>query len=57
MRLQKTVAGGKLTAILEKGKVVITDEKGGKATVTAADLKAGNGVIHVIDAVLLPEAK
>ena len=52
-----TVAGGKLTAILEKGKVVLTDEKGGKATVTAADLKTSNGVIHVIDAVLLPEAK
>jgi uncharacterized surface protein with fasciclin (FAS1) repeats len=52
-----TVAGGKLTATLENGKVVLTDEKGGKATVTAADLKASNGVIHVIDAVLLPEAK
>lgn len=52
-----TVAGGKLTASLEKGKVILTDEKGGKATVTTADLKASNGVIHVIDAVLLPEAK
>lgn len=50
-----TVAGGKLTAALEKGKVVLTDEKGGKATVTAADLKATNGVVHVIDHVLLPK--
>ncbi len=49
-----TVAGGKLSAALENGKVVITDEKGGKATVTATDLKASNGVIHVVDAVLLP---
>jgi uncharacterized surface protein with fasciclin (FAS1) repeats len=50
----KTVAGGTLTAQVEGGKVVLTDEKGGKATVTAADLDASNGVIHVIDAVLLP---
>ena len=52
-----TVAGGKLTATLKDGKVVITDEKGGKATVTTADLKASNGVIHVIDAVLMPAGK
>jgi uncharacterized surface protein with fasciclin (FAS1) repeats len=50
-----TVAGGKLTASVENGKVVITDEKGGKAFVIAADLKASNGVIHVIDGVLLPK--
>ena len=50
-----TVAGGKLTAAVVKGKVVLTDEKGDKATVTATDLKATNGVIHVIDAVLLPK--
>jgi uncharacterized surface protein with fasciclin (FAS1) repeats len=50
-----TVAGGKLTASIEGGKVVLTDEKGGKATVTATDLKATNGVIHVIDAVVLPK--
>lgn len=49
-----TVAGGKLTAAVENGKVVLTDEKGGKATVTVTDLKASNGVIHVIDSVLLP---
>ena len=49
-----TVHGGKLTATIVKGKVVLTDEKGGKATVTATDLTASNGVIHVIDKVLLP---
>jgi uncharacterized surface protein with fasciclin (FAS1) repeats len=49
-----TVSGGKLSAAIENGKVVLTDENGGKATVTATDLKASNGVIHVIDSVLLP---
>jgi len=50
-----TVAGGKLTAAVENGNVVLTDEKGGKATVIVTDLKATNGVIHVIDAVVLPK--
>ena len=50
-----TVQGGKLTAAIEDGKVVLTDENGGKATVTATDLAATNGVIHVIDTVLLPK--
>lgn len=50
-----TVAGGKLTATLVKGKVILTDEKGNMATVTATDLTASNGVIHVIDKVLLPQ--
>jgi uncharacterized surface protein with fasciclin (FAS1) repeats len=50
-----TVAGGKLTATLKNGKVILTDEKGGKATVTATDLKASNGVLHVIDTVLMPK--
>lgn len=50
-----TVAGGKLTASIQGGKVILTDEKGGKATVTATDLKASNGVIHVINSVLLPK--
>ncbi len=49
-----TVNGAKLTAALEGDKVVITDAKGGKATVTNTDLKAGNGVVHVIDSVLMP---
>jgi uncharacterized surface protein with fasciclin (FAS1) repeats len=50
----KTVAGGTLTATLVGGKVVLTDEKGGRATVTIADVYQSNGVIHVIDSVLLP---
>ena len=49
-----TVAGGKITASMEGKNVVITDEKGGKATVTTADLMESNGVIHVVDSVLLP---
>lgn len=52
-----TVSGGKLSASVEDGKVILTDENGGKATVTATDLNGTNGVIHVIDAVLLPKAK
>ena len=53
-----TVSGGKLWAMLEKtdGKnvIAITDEKGGKAWVTIADVNQSNGVIHVINAVLMP---
>lgn len=51
----KTVSGGTLTASLKDGKVILTDENGGVATVVATDLKAGNGVIHVIDTVVLPK--
>ncbi len=49
-----TVAGGTITAMLDGKNVVITDEKGGKSTVTAVDLKGSNGIIHVLDSVLLP---
>jgi len=49
-----TVSGDKLTASLEKGKVKLTDESGNAAYVTVADLKGANGVIHVIDGVVLP---
>lgn len=49
-----TVNGEKLTASLDGKNVVLIDAKGGKATVTAVDLKGSNGVVHVIDAVLLP---
>lgn len=51
----KTVSGGSITASLKNGKVILTDEKGGVATVVAADLNASNGVIHVLDAVVLPK--
>ena len=49
-----TVAGEKLSARLSGNSVVITDGKGGQSTVTAVDLMQSNGVVHVIDAVLLP---
>jgi uncharacterized surface protein with fasciclin (FAS1) repeats len=51
----KTVGGCVLTATEKDGKVMITDETGGMATVTIADVKQSNGVIHVIDKVLLPK--
>ena len=51
----KTVAGGMLTAKTSGGKVMITDEKGGSSTVTIADVFQSNGVIHVVDKVLLPK--
>ena len=50
----KTVSGAILTASLKDGNVILTDANGNNATVTATDLKASNGVIHVIDAVVLP---
>jgi uncharacterized surface protein with fasciclin (FAS1) repeats len=49
------VSGGKLTASMEGGKVKLTDESGNAAYVVAADLKGTNGVIHVIDSVVLPK--
>lgn len=49
-----TVNGAKLTAMVEGGKVVVTDGAGGKATVTQADVFQSNGVIHVTDGVFLP---
>jgi uncharacterized surface protein with fasciclin (FAS1) repeats len=51
----KTVAGGMLTASMEGASVVLTDEKGGKSRVTTADVMQSNGVIHVIDSVLMPK--
>ncbi|MFL0672430.1 MAG: fasciclin domain-containing protein [Erythrobacter sp.] len=49
-----TVMGMPLTAEIVNGKVVITDAKGGKSTVTMADVATTNGVIHVTDGVFLP---
>lgn len=49
-----TVMGSTLTAEIAGGNVVITDAKGGKSTVTMADVKTTNGVIHVTDGVFLP---
>ena len=50
-----TVNGGTLTATVVDGNVVLTDAAGGTATVTATDVAASNGVIHVIDTVLMPQ--
>lgn len=50
-----TVSGGKLTASMDMGKVKLTDESGNSAFVTVADLKGTNGVVHVIDGVVLPK--
>lgn len=50
----KTVQGGTLTAMLDGNSVVLTDEKGGKSTVTTADVMQSNGVVHVIDTVVMP---
>jgi uncharacterized surface protein with fasciclin (FAS1) repeats len=52
----KTVGGCMLTAKMDGDKITLTDEKGDVATVTIADVKQSNGVIHVIDTVLLPKA-
>lgn len=49
-----TLGGCKLTAAVMGDKVTLTDETGGTATVTIADVIQSNGVIHVIDKVLLP---
>ncbi|UVC09106.1 fasciclin domain-containing protein [Rhizobium sp. TH2] len=51
----KTVGGCTLTASEKDGTIMLTDETGGVATVTIADVKQSNGVIHVIDKVLLPK--
>ena len=50
-----TVAGGTLTAMMKGNKVALMDEKGGVAYVTIANVNQSNGVIHVIDHVLLPK--
>jgi uncharacterized surface protein with fasciclin (FAS1) repeats len=49
-----TVEGGVLTASLRGTAVILTDEKGGVATVTQADVLQSNGVIHVTDTVSMP---
>lgn len=49
-----TVQGEPLTATLMGKRVILTDAKGGKSKVTIADVIQSNGVIHVVDAVLMP---
>ncbi|WP_354298886.1 fasciclin domain-containing protein [Pedobacter sp. UYP1] len=50
-----TVEGGKLWAWMEGKKLVLKDEKGGMSTVTIADVYQKNGVIHVVNSVLMPK--
>ena len=49
-----TVSGGKLWAMMKGNMIMLKDEKGDVASVTQADVFQSNGVIHVIDAVVLP---
>jgi uncharacterized surface protein with fasciclin (FAS1) repeats len=49
-----TVGGGKLTATEAGGAINVTDAKGGQARVTQGDVIQSNGVVHVVDAVLMP---
>ncbi|HMQ06691.1 MAG TPA: fasciclin domain-containing protein [Saprospiraceae bacterium] len=50
----KTINGAKFTAKLWEGNVVLKDGQGNKAIVIATDLIGTNGIIHVIDSVILP---
>ncbi len=50
----KTVSGGILKASMKGKKLILTDEKGGMAEVTIANVFQSNGVIHVIDTVVMP---
>ena len=52
----KTVSGGTLTAMMKGPKTIeLKDEKGGVSTVTIADVMQSNGVIHVVNTVLMPQ--
>ena len=50
----KTVEGDELTVKASGGKVMLVDAKGGTSTVTISDVNQSNGVIHVVDTVLMP---
>jgi uncharacterized surface protein with fasciclin (FAS1) repeats len=50
----KTVSGGTLTAMMQGSNIVLQDEKGGMSTVTIPNVFQSNGVIHVVDTVVLP---
>lgn len=51
-----TVQGGKLWLWMKGNKLMIKDEKGGMSSITIKDVYQSNGVIHVIDAVVLPKS-
>ena len=50
-----TVQGGKLTASLKNGKVILTDVKGNISTIVLTDVSASNGIVHAIDTVVMPQ--
>ena len=50
----KTVAGGSLWAMMEGNSIVLKDEKGGRSKITQANVFQSNGVIHVVDTVVMP---
>jgi uncharacterized surface protein with fasciclin (FAS1) repeats len=50
----KTVSGGTLTAMMSGKNLVLRDEKGGTSMVRISDVRQSNGVIHVVDTVLMP---
>lgn len=50
-----TLQGGKLKASMDGKKLILTDEKGGKSEVTIANVYQSNGVIHVVNTVVLPK--
>ena len=52
-----TMGGGTLTATKDGGKTVLTDSAGHKATISGGDEQYSNGVVHHIDAVLMPSKK
>ena len=52
----KTVEGEELSVKLKDGKVWIVDAKGGTSMVTIANVNQSNGVIHVVDTVLMPKS-
>jgi len=51
----KTVAGGELSFTMKGDKLMVMDANGGSSMVTIADVYQSNGVIHVVDKVLLPK--
>jgi uncharacterized surface protein with fasciclin (FAS1) repeats len=50
----KTVSGGQLWAMMDGKDIVLKDEKGSRSRISQADVFQSNGVIHVVDAVVLP---
>lgn len=51
-----TLNGGKLKVRIEGDNIVIKDENGNNATITATDIEASNGMVHIIDAVVMKKS-